>query len=205
MSRVTGFFGMVLVSFPALLFWHAHIAREIKVSYVLSCLAMVSVFLLAFWGVKLLPQFLHMRYINKRILQVLLRLGTVLQASVKRPRALLSATIFGMLYHIGYVLNYYAYGLLLHTSVPLAFYFVAIPFISLIAFLPFSINGYGLREGAFVLMFSTMHVPVPISVLLVILMDVQVLLFGLIGGGIYLLSGTHKEKVMQHVVKRVAP
>src|ERR1700753_4331375 len=29
MSRVTGFFGMMLVSFPVLLFLHVHIAREI--------------------------------------------------------------------------------------------------------------------------------------------------------------------------------
>ena len=52
-------------------------------------------------------------------------------------------------------------------------------------------------------MFSTVHVPVPISMLLVLLMDVQVLLFGLIGGGIYLLSGTHKEDVMKNVVTPV--
>ena len=203
MSRVTGFFGMILISFPILIYWHAHIAREIKVGYVLSCLAMASVFLLAFVGVKLLPRFLHRRCINERILQSMVKLGTALQESAQRPRALWGAITFGMLYHIGYVLNYYAYGLLLRINVPLTFYLVAIPFVSLIAFLPFSINGYGLREGAFVLMFSTVHVPVPISMLLVLLMDVQVLLFGLIGGGIYLLSGTHKEDVMKNVVTPV--
>jgi uncharacterized protein (TIRG00374 family) len=199
MSRVTGFFGMMLISFPVLLFLHVYIAREISIGYVLSCLAMASVFLLAFVGVKLLPRFLHVRCINKRILQSLLKLGNALQESVKRPRALWNATAFGMLYHIGYILNFYTYGILLHINVPLSFYLVVIPFISLIAFLPVSINGYGLREGAFVLMFSTVHVPVPISTLLVLLMDVQVLLFGLIGGGIYLLAGTRKENTMKNV------
>ena len=200
MSRVTGFFGMVLISLPALLFWQTHLARQIKIGYVLSCLAMVSVFVLAFVAVTLLPRFLHFNWITKRILPSLLKLGTALKESARRPRTLWVAILFGMLYHIGYILNYYVYGLLLHINVPLPFYFVAIPFISLIAFLPFSINGYGLREGAFVLMFSTVHVLMPTAMLLVLLMDVQVLLFGLLGGGIYLLSGTHKGKMMASVM-----
>lgn len=200
MSRVTGFFGMMLVSLPALLFWQTHLVRQIKIGYVLSCLAMISVFALAFACVKLLPRFLHFRWITKRILPSLMKLGTALQESIRRPRTLWVATIFGMLYHIGYILNYYTYGLLLHINVPLSFYLVVIPFVSLIAFLPFSINGYGLREGAFVLMFSTAHVPIPAAMLLVLLMDVQVLLFGLIGGGIYFLSGTRKEKTMVTVM-----
>jgi glycosyltransferase 2 family protein len=200
MSRVTGFFGMVFISLPALLFWQTHLARQIKIGYVLSCLAMVSVFVLAFACVRFLPHFLHSNWITKRIVPSLLKLGMALQESARRPRTLWIATVFGMLYHIGYILNYYAYGLLLHISVPLAFYLVAIPFVSLIAFLPFSINGYGLREGAFVLIFSTVHVPMPTAILLVLLMDVQVLLFGLLGGGIYLLSGTRKEKALPAVM-----
>lgn len=204
MSRVTGFFGMMLVSLPALLFWQTHLERQIKVGYVVSCLAMISVFVLAFFGVQLLPRFLHLHWLTMRIVPPLVKLGIALQESIRRPRTLWVATIFGMLYHIGYILNYYAYGLLLHIDVPLAFYLVAIPFVSLIAFLPFSINGYGLREGAFVLIFATAHVPIPAATLLVILMDVQVLLFGLIGGGIYLLSGTRKEKAMATIMTNIS-
>jgi glycosyltransferase 2 family protein len=199
MSRVTGFFGMMLISLPALLFWDTQLAHQIKVGYVLSCLAMISVFGVAFACVTLLPRFLHFQWIPKRILPSFLKLGTALRESIRRPRTLWVATIFGMLYHTGYILNYYVYGLLLHINVPLSFYLVAIPFISLIAFLPFSINGYGLREGAFVLIFSTVHVPIPSAMLLVLLMDVQVLLFGLLGGCIYLLPGTRKDRRMASI------
>jgi hypothetical protein len=66
------------------------------------------------------------------------------------------------------------------------FYFVAIPFVSLVTFLPISINGFGVREGAFVFIFSVAHVATATSLLLALFMDAQVLLFGVIGGIIYL-------------------
>lgn len=192
MSRVTGFFAMTLVSLPTLLFWHALVTRQIIMGYTFSCLAFSSLLLLAFLTVTIFPRIVPVKWLQKRVVASLLSMGTALRESVGRPRSMCQATAFGVLYHIGYILNFYVYALLLHITVPLAFYLVAIPFVSLIAILPFSINGFGLREGAFVLIFSTVHVPIPTATLLILLMDIQVLLFGLIGGGIYLISGGRK-------------
>jgi uncharacterized membrane protein YbhN (UPF0104 family) len=78
--------------------------------------------------------------------------------------------------------------------VPLYFFVIAIPFVSIIAALPISINGFGVREGAFVYLFSTIHVPVATSLLLALLVDAQMLLFGLLGGCIYLTMGGKKNE-----------
>jgi hypothetical protein len=73
--------------------------------------------------------------------------------------------------------------------VPVTFFLVAIPFVSLVAFLPLSINGFGLRESALIYIFSTLHVPATTSLLLVLLVDAQSLLFAAIGGSLYFAMG----------------
>ncbi len=91
-----------------------------------------------------------------------------------------------MLFWIASILNYYGYGTALGLHVPLYFYVIAIPFVSMIAALPISINGFGVRESAFVYLFSTIRIPAATSLLLALLVDAQLLLFGLLGGCIYL-------------------
>jgi hypothetical protein len=91
-----------------------------------------------------------------------------------------------MLFWVIGCLNYYIYGIALHVDVPLYFYFVAIPFVSLVTVLPISINGFGVRESAFVYIFSTVQVPLATSLLLAFVMDAQILLFGAIGAYMYL-------------------
>ena len=107
---------------------------------------------------------------------------------------MLSATLFGMLFWVASFLNYYGYAAALGLHVPLTFYAIAIPFVSIIAALPISINGFGVREGAFVYLFSTIHVPPTTSLSLALLMDAQVLLFGLIGGYIYFTMSSKKKR-----------
>ena len=76
--------------------------------------------------------------------------------------------------------------------VPFYFYCIAIPFVSLVTFLPISINGFGVRESTFVFIFSTMHVSSTSALLLALLMDAQVLFFGIVGGCLYLKMGKKK-------------
>ena len=87
------------------------------------------------------------------------------------------------------ILNCYCYAEALRLNVPLYFYFFVVPLISLISFLPISINGFGLRETAFVYAFSTVHVASAPALLLALLMDMQALCFAVVGGGIYLTLG----------------
>ncbi len=147
MSRVAGFWGMLLLSVPAVIIWHT------------------------------------------------------LRNSIARPRALYVATLFGMFFHVTAALNYYSLANALHiNTVPMIFYLVAVPFVSLVAFLPISFNGFGLRESAVVYIFSTLNywqVSPEGSLVLALLMDAELLLFGLIGGCIYQTMGTWKIKTIE--------
>ena len=102
---------------------------------------------------------------------------------------------FGSGFWITACLNYYSYAIAIGVSVPLYFYFVAIPFVSLVTFLPISINGFGVRESAFVSLFATVHIPAASSLLIVLLMDAQVIFFGVLGGCIYFML--NRKKTLQ--------
>lgn len=199
MSRLTGFLGMVLVSLPAVLIWRDQFSSELVTLFLLSCLviglALTGVFLVMAIGPQVVGRWLRGQWFTSVI-----NVGLALRKSMLRPRSVSIAVLFGVVFHASAALNYYCYARALGVgSVPVTFYLVAVPLVSLIAFLPVSINGYGLREGAFVYIFSQMNIytaSAEVSLVLVLLMNVQVLLFGVIGGGIYLAMGVHKAKEM---------
>jgi uncharacterized membrane protein YbhN (UPF0104 family) len=82
-----------------------------------------------------------------------------------------------------------AYSLALAINLKLApvYFFMALPMIWIITMVPVSINGLGVREGAFVFFFKV-GVSESGALLLSFLNFSQVIVLGLIGGTIYLLD-----------------
>ena len=186
MSRVTGFFGMLLLAIPVLLIWHNGFSTSILVWFLILSLLVGGLICGTIFVAAILPKIARGKWAKNRIMASAAKIGNALQASAKRPRALLVAILIGASFWLIGCLNYYAYGLALDIHIHLYFYFVAIPFVSLVIFLPISINGFGVREGAFVFIFSVAHVATASALLLALFMDAQVLLFGIVGGIIYL-------------------
>ncbi len=190
MSRFTGFIGMLLLALPVLLIWHGQFRQNVVLWFLLLSLLVLGMISGAIFMAAVLPKLYKGKWSNHRIFASIIKTGNALQSTVKRPHAMSKATLFGVGFWLVACLNHYAYGLALGIHVPLYFYFIAIPFIALVTFLPISINGFGLREGAFVFIFSTIHVASASSLLLALFMDAQALLFGLIGICIYLKMGS---------------
>lgn len=190
LSRITGFLGMLLIALPGLLLWHSWFAPGIVFSFLALSLLLIALTGGALLLSHLLPmlsqRFLSEKWARRRLIATALEIGHALSKTASKPRALCQAIGFSLLFWLASFLNYYGYAAAIGIHVPLHFYIIAISFISLVAFLPISINGFGIREGAMVFVFSTMHVPNELSLLLAFLMDIQVLLFGLIGACIYL-------------------
>jgi glycosyltransferase 2 family protein len=194
MSRVTGYVGMLLVSFPALFIGQKIFSHELTLTYVLSSILMCASLIISVVVVMVLPRIVRGKWAEWRIFAVLNKVGGTLLASIRRPSCMVGSILYGMLFHISAALNYYALGMALHMQVPFTFYLVAIPFVSLVAFLPFSINGFGLRESALVYIFATVHVLKSTSVMLGLLADVQLLFFGMVGGVLYLAMGRARAR-----------
>jgi glycosyltransferase 2 family protein len=199
MSRVTGFIGMLFVSIPTILIWHTLFASSLIAFFLLSCLAMcvalAGTMLLVILLPRLTGKWTKIGFVEKGLTS-LLKVGQTIRTSCTRPRFICNAILFGMAFHLSAALNYYCYAEMLHLSVPITFYMLAIPFISLVAFLPISLNGYGLREGTLVAIFATLHASASTVLFTALLIDIQALLFGAIGGIIYIATGQRRIKTI---------
>jgi glycosyltransferase 2 family protein len=134
------------------------------------------------------------RLMKYRAVMMAIEVGQTLSLAIRRPRALCIAIGFSILFWIASFLNYYGFASALGIQVPFPFYIIAISLASIVAFFPVTINGFGLRESVLVYAFSTVQVSASTALLLAFLVDVQVLLFGLVGGCIYLSMGTKLNK-----------
>ena len=198
LCRVTGFVGMLLVAVPVLIIWHAHFRFEFITTFVLLSLLVGSMIGGALAAVMWLPRLFRGRLANRRVFVKVRQVGETLLAALKRPRFMCLALAYGIMFWVLAIMNCYAYGSALGIPVPSYFYIVVVPLIALVSFLPLSINGFGLRESAYVYTFSTMHVAPATALLLALLLDTQALLFGIAGGCVYFsLSSKAKALRMQ--------
>jgi uncharacterized protein (TIRG00374 family) len=197
MCRVTGFFGMLMIALPVLIIWHQHFKGNLILWFLFLSVFVGGMIAGAIFSVTLLPKFFKGKWIQHRVFASAVKIGTALSLTAKRPRSMTVAIVYGVIFWVISILNAYLYGVALNMQAPLYFFFVAIPMISLIAFLPISINGFGLREGAFVFIFSTINVAPTLSLLLALFLDLQTLFFGILGGGIYFLMSAEKKETQQ--------
>lgn len=201
-SRIAGFIGMLLIAFTALIIWHSLFPRTFICSFMLAGLAMSSALVVVFCAAGLLPRYIKGHWTERQMIRSLLKISEALHKGMKQPRSLCTAIAYGMLFHTSAALNYYSFALMLDIHIPFAFFLVAVPFVSLIAVLPISLNGYGLRETAFVNVFATMHVHPSTALALALVVDAQMLLFALAGAYLYLATDKRKGRVTGHVVRQ---
>lgn len=85
-----------------------------------------------------------------------------------------------------------ALGLRLHT--PFSYFLIFVPVITLISMIPVSLNGMGLREYAFLSLFSAVGVPAESCIALGLLSSVLIILSSLPGGIIYIFFKNRGEE-----------
>jgi len=114
----------------------------------------------------------------------------------RRRRVLLNAFCVTIVFHLIGVFCVYLTGLSLRLDLPFRLYCVAVPTIWTLTMLPVSINGIGVREGGFLLMFGTAGVSGADAVLLSLLTFFQLTVIGLLGGLVYLFQPLHEEQAI---------
>ncbi len=104
-------------------------------------------------------------------------------------RAMIQALIVSLVFNSSLITVHYGIALALGVRLPLGLYFVFIPIISLLLMFPLSLNGLGVREGAFVVLFGQAGVLPPIALTMSLMVYAMNAATGLIGGILYLLEG----------------
>ncbi len=195
LCRITGFIGMLCLVVPVLVVLHARFTPTLIIEFAILCLlagtVSVGTLLLTF----ILPGIAERIAVKNRFLTLLMGVGSALHKSICTPRSLPAAIARGAVFWLVAVLNCYAYADALGMQGHLVFYFLAVPLIAIVACLPVTINGFGVREGSFVYVFSFAHVAPATALLLAFLLDLQSLFFAGIGYVIYFTQGNRVKNL----------
>jgi uncharacterized membrane protein YbhN (UPF0104 family) len=100
----------------------------------------------------------------------------------KSPRLLLATSLLSVVVQVANIVLVWILGLALGLTVPLSYYFVLVPLVSLLTLLPVSLNGMGVREGGTILLLQPLGVPEAQAVTLSILWFGVYTLISLAGG-----------------------
>jgi glycosyltransferase 2 family protein len=193
MARVIGFLALLLTSLPvavAVSFLFPRLGWRLTI-FLLAC---AVVYLCGVTGLLIGPALLR-RVASGRLEGLgrkLMEFGESLTVYRRRPMAVVSAVLVSVVFYGALNLNFYYYGLAVHLQAPFWFYWIAVPVTSIATMLPVSLNGYGIREASLVILFGLSGGAAATSLSLSLAMEVQLLLFGLVGAAVLLTLTTSK-------------
>lgn len=187
-DRFLGLFVLFALALLALLGGRELVAPQIRV-------LIVVVFAVSLIGVVLLLQRTWIEAWGRRLgvdrllgrIKILRELYESLH--VYGPAALLKATAASLVFNLILILGYYSLGLAVGIHLPLWYYLLFVPIISVLLLVP-SVGGLGIREGATVFLFSQVEsVGRSQALALALAYDITMLAIGLIGAIIYIIQG----------------
>lgn len=123
--------------------------------------------------------------------------STAILALKSKKLALLQVFLISIVLQVNVIIFYYFISQALHLQISILYFFVVIPIILIILLLPISINGIGLREGAYIFFFSRLGAADEVAISLSLLAFGLTLIQGIIGGIIFALRGISPENRRQ--------
>lgn len=191
MDRYSGFVALMVITVAALIPGYALIKdTPLPFFFLLLIGAFVLLSLVIWvgplhnWAVRLLAG-IHLYGINKKIETFY----KVLMGYKARKDILLKIFICSMLVQGGIIAAYYIVGRGLGITAGLGYYFLFIPLTTTVSMLPVSLSGLGIREGAFVYLFTGIGAPKEQALTLSLLWFIIMALVSLLGGIEYLRRG----------------
>ena len=189
-TRLVSICALLLIIAAALIStgWGMEVPNIVKV-LIISFL--VGIVLLPLWGSRLLIYLNEVSLIKEspRVSSILEHVCMSISLLKTHKLTILLSLVHALICHILSVFANYLLSLSLGFSVSFYYFLLFMPLISLIIMFPISINGFGLREGVFVLLFNQVGLSTSAAISLSLIGRLNTLLSSLLGGMAYVLTG----------------
>lgn len=200
-DRVSGLLALLLFVGAALLFWPlvdigALPIPAAAIGLIGAVVLVVAMVLLA------APTLIHaiLRRVKhpfvRRFSDAAERAGSALTLLASSRRTLAKVLGLSLLLQTNVVIHYYIAAQALQLGVPLISFFLVVPLGVIVTMLPVTINGLGLREGAFTMLLAPFGVTRPEAVAFAWLIYGFILLQGVLGGLVY--AGRRADRPAQN-------
>ena len=150
-DRISGLFALASISIISFtLFYKEIISYQFFIAYALG--------ILSFCGLTSSRFIMKLQRTNKKIVRFFYNILESFQNYRKNIRVLVLSLIISFWFQINIIILNQFYCFALNINLPITYLFMVVPLIYLTEALPISINGLGVREGAFVFFFTQIGV-----------------------------------------------
>ena len=190
-DRISGLFALASLSIISFTFFYKeNISYQFFIVYALG--------ILTFWGLTSSRFIVKLQKTNKKIISFFNNILESFQNYRKNVRVLVLSLVISFWFQINIVILNHFYCFALNIDLPITYLFTVIPLVYLTEALPISINGLGVREGAFVFFFTQAGVSKEKALALgLLVISIRYIFVMLIGGPLFLkemlVSKTNKK------------
>ncbi|MHB9111986.1 MAG: lysylphosphatidylglycerol synthase transmembrane domain-containing protein [Thermoleophilia bacterium] len=117
-----------------------------------------------------------------------------------QKKTMAAVMAISIVYQALYVVSVNLLALSLDIHLPVAFYFLFIPIVLAVGMMPLSLNGLGVREGAWVLLFTQAGVPAAEALSMSVLNTLMITTVSMVGGIFYLMDPSLPEPSQPELV-----
>lgn len=190
MDRLTGLAAVLMIGSLAMVAGWPVIPRTALLLSAVILLPPLALLLLVF-GTDVLGWLLRTSLVQKlgRIALFSEQVYVSLRTYRHSGRRLLPVMVISLTYHVLLVFNNYLLSLALGLDIPLYYFFIFIPIAEILVFLPVTIQGFGVREGTYVTLFSAIGVGSGPAFALGFSDQLVKLTGNIIGGMVYAITG----------------
>lgn len=184
---------LVSIGIFSLVFGYKYIPSNLVISFVLS-FSLIGMLFLSLLKKSIIKKFSFLyNFIFKigrsiRLKQKIISIYSSINEYKKFNKELISVFFLSVLFQILAIFSVYVISLGLNFNINIAYFFIFVPITIIILLIPISIQGFGIREGIYVYLFSQIGVTPDKAVSLAICMHLLRLMGNLIGGIVYTLS-----------------
>ena len=179
-DRISGLFALASISIISLTFFYKeNISYQFFIAYALG--------ILTFCGLTSSRFIVKLQSNNKKIISFFKNIFESFQNYRKNVRVFVLSLVISFWFQINIVILNYFYCFALNIDLPITYLFTVIPLVYLTEALPISINGLGVREGAFVFFFTQAGVSKEKALALgLLVISIRYIFIMLIGGPMFL-------------------
>jgi len=208
LDRLSGYVGLVILLLAALFLGWQEVGKDLAILITIGIIVgILAVVLLALFN-KFLYQGINkiLRLLkSEKVRETLKSLFYEIHYFRKNKKVLFYNIFISVVIQILGPLVFYIIALSLGvTGVNILYFFILVPIIGAITLLPISLGGFGLRENTAVILFAKAGLAGNSSVAIAFLNSIFILIVGIIGGLIYVLTVRHRRP-QHHQAQRVHP
>ncbi|HPT39402.1 MAG TPA: lysylphosphatidylglycerol synthase transmembrane domain-containing protein [Candidatus Omnitrophota bacterium] len=195
LDRLSGYIGLVLVIFPALLLGGDLISDKVVFSSVSTIILLLAVILLVLFNNSIYSRITKFFSTpgSGKIKETLKNIHREIHVFRHQKRMIVSNLLISFIIQLTLPISVYFIGLALGVRISLVYFLIFLPIIGAITLLPVAIGGLGLRESLFVVYFAKVGVVKQLALAMSLLSFSFFILYGAMGGLIYVLTVHHRR------------